>query len=93
MALNRKGQVVFFGLMLGVLIVVLALGITPVLKSFVDNARSPTTDTSVGLDCNNESISDYQKSQCTITDLSLPYFFLGLIGIALLVIGAKAVIG
>lgn len=91
--MNNRGQVVFFALMLGILIVVMALGVIPVLKSFTDTAMSPTTDTNVGLDCGNDSISDYQKSQCTLTDLSLPYFFLGLIGIALLVIGAKAVIG
>jgi hypothetical protein len=91
--MNNKGQVVFFGLMLGVLVVVIALALVPTLKTFVDDARSPTSDTAVGLDCDNETISDYQKSQCVITDLSLPYFFLGLIGIALLVIGAKAVIG
>ena len=91
--MNPRGQVVFFGLMLGVCIIVLALGIIPVLKSFTDEARAASTDSSVGLDCSNESISDYQKSQCTMTDLTLPYFFLGLIGIALLVIGAKAVSG
>lgn len=90
--MNNNGQVVFFALMLGICIIIVALGIIPVLKTFVDDARAPTSDTAVGLDCNNETISDYQKGQCMITDVSLPYFFLGLIAIALLVIGAKAVL-
>ena len=93
MVLNNKGQTVFYTLMLGLLIVVIALALTPVVKVFVDDARNSTSDTQVGLDCSNESISDFTKSQCIITDVSIPYFFFGLIGIALLVIGAQVVIG
>lgn len=89
---NKKGQVVFFVLMLGILIVVVSFGLVPAVKTFVDDARSPSTNSSVGLDCSNDSISDYKKSQCVITDLSLPYFFLGLIGIALLIIFAKGIV-
>jgi hypothetical protein len=89
---NKRGQTIFFALMLGICIIVVALGIVPVIKSFVDDARAPTSDTAVGLDCDNETISDYNKSQCVVVDMTTPYFFLGLIGIALLVIGAKAII-
>ena len=90
--MNNNGQVVFFALMLGICIVIVALAIVPVVKSFVDDARAPTSETAVGLDCDNETISDYQKGQCLITDISTPYFFFGLIAIALLVIGAKVIL-
>lgn len=90
--MNDKGQTVFFALMLGICVIVLALGIIPVLKSFVDDARSPSSDTAVGLDCNNVTISDYVKAQCLITDATTPYFLFGLIAIALLIIGARAVL-
>ena len=93
MVMNNRGQTVFFVLMLGVLVVVLALGLVPVVNDFVVDARNTTSDTQVGLDCNNESISDYQKSQCMLVDVTLPYWFFGMLGIALLVIGARAVAG
>ena len=93
MVVNKKGQMIFYTLMLMIVIVVLAMATVPVIKSSVDDARGNTTDTQLGLDCANESISDYQKSQCVLTDMATPYFFFGLIGIALLVIGAKVVIG
>lgn len=92
MWLNNRGQVIFYTLMISICVVVIALGIIPVVKSFVDDARSPTSDTAVGLDCSNESISDYQKSQCVMVDMTTPYFFLGLIGIALLIIGARVML-
>lgn len=90
MVLNNKGQVMFYMLMLAVTVIILALALVAVVKIQVDTAREPTTDTNVGLDCNNSSISDYQKGQCFITDVTTPYFFFGLIAIALLVAGAKA---
>jgi hypothetical protein len=92
MVLNNKGQAIFFGLMLFVVIVILALSLVVVVKNIVDDARAPTSETAVGMDCNNESISDYQKGQCMLTDLATPYFFFGLLGIGALVIGAKVLL-
>ena len=92
MVLKKKGQVVFYTLMIAICVVIIALGIVPVVQSFVNDARAPTSDTAVGLDCANESISDYQKSQCVMVDMTTPYFFLGLIGIALLIIGARVML-
>ena len=78
--------------MLAVAIIVVALSLVVVINQFVSDARQPNSDTAVGLDCNNSSISDYQKGQCVLTDLATPYFFFGLIGIAALVIGAKVLL-
>ena len=93
MVLNKRGQTLFYTFMLFAVIIVLALAVVPVVKSFVDDARAPSDDTRVGLDCSNSSISDYQKGQCYITDLATPYFFFGLLGIAALVVGAKVILG
>lgn len=75
--------------MLGVVVIVVALAFAPGLRQFVNDARGPTTDTQVGLDCTNSSISDFDKSTCSVIDLSLPYFIIGLIGIGLTLITAK----
>lgn len=87
--MNNKGQTIFFTLGLGVLVLVVALAFAPALRQFVTDARGPTTDTQVGLDCTNSSISDFDKSTCSVVDLSLPYFIIGLIGIGLTLITAK----
>ena len=91
--MNNRGQVFFYTLMLGVIIIVLALALSSPVKQFVDSARGPSSDTAVGLDCGNTSISDFNKSQCLLTDLATPYFFWGLIGLAGVVIGAKIYFG
>lgn len=93
MVLKKRGQVLFYTFMMGILIIVLAMAIAPTLNTVVQDARGNTTDTNLGMDCQNESITDYQKSQCILVDLVTPYFFFGLIGIALLVIGAKVILG
>ena len=72
--MNSGVQVVFVGLMISAVFIILALAFAPTIKQFVDDARGPTTDTAVGLDCNNSSISDYDKANCTATDSFLPYF-------------------
>lgn len=89
MVLNNRGQIVFYTLMLSVAIIVITLAMVVVVKSFVEEARSPTDTDSIGLDCNNSTISDFQQAQCVLTDLATPYFFFGMIAIAGMVIGAK----
>lgn len=93
MVLNKNGQVVFYTLMLGIVVVIIALALVPVVNDFAQSAMNVTDDTHVGLDCQNSTIPDWQKSQCVLTDASTPYFFFGLLGIALLVIGAKVIFG
>jgi len=90
--MNSKGQVVFYGMMLAVIIMVLALALAPVVKDFTDSARNTTTNIGgQGLDCSNASISDYDQGACMIVDLTLPYFIGCLVFIAGVVIIAKIV--
>ena len=94
MALDKKAQTtVFFTLMLSISVLVLALALAPIIKSFVDDARAPTSDTQVGLDCSNLSISDWDKATCTLQDLQTPYFFLGIIALAGVIVSAKLLMG
>ena len=87
--MNKRGQVWGYSLSLGIVLFVLALALAPAGQDFVDDAMNSSTSDFIGLDCNNESISNFQKGTCVITDYSLPYFFGGLILLALSVIGAR----
>lgn len=93
MVLTTKGQVFFFTLMLGIVIVLLALAFAGALRETVDTAMAPSTNESVGLDCTNTSISDFDKANCIMVDASQSYFFWGMLALAGIVIGAKVIIG
>ena len=91
--MNKNGQVWAYTLMLGIVLFVLALALAPAGKHFVDNAMNTSTADFIGLDCSNDSISNFQKGACVVVDFSLAYFFGGLILIAIAVIGAKLTFG
>jgi len=91
--MNNKAQVWGYSLMLGVVLFILALALAPAGNEFVKDAMNSSTSDFIGLDCNNESISNFAKGTCVITDFSQAYFFGGLILISLSVIGAKMVFG
>jgi len=84
--LNRRGQTVFVAAMIAIVFIVLALAFAPAMKQFGDNARNVSSDTQVGLDCSNSSISNYDKASCNAVDLFNPYFM------GFLVFGAGAII-
>ena len=90
---NKKGQVVFYTLMLSMVVFILAMALAPTVKQFVDDAREPTSATQVGMDCNNATISDFNKAGCVLVDLGLPYFFFGMLALAGIIVGAKLIIG
>ena len=85
--MNNNGQVAIFGLMLMIVIVILALNFAPVLKEITDTARNDSTSTSIGLNCSNPNISDYDKAGCTSTDL-VPFVF---VGVLIFIAGAVAI--
>ena len=89
--MNNKGQIFFYTLMIAVVVVILALALVPVIKQSVDTSRNASTTETVGLDCANTTISDFQKGQCVLIDLTTPYFFYGLIGLAMIIIGARVI--
>jgi len=80
--------------MIAITIIVLALALAFPVKESVDNARNGTTfDGTIGLDCSNASISDYNKGACVTTDLTIFYFIGGIIFIAGAVVAARFVFG
>ena len=91
--MNKKGSVVIFGLMLGLTIIILTLSLAPVVQEFTEAARNETAGDIAGLDCSNDSISNFNKAACVATDISLFYFIGALIFISGLVITSKVVFG
>lgn len=82
--MNRKGSVLIYMMMLGVLVILLALWLAPSVQDFVDEARNETT----GLDCSNSTISNYNKATCLVLDLNM-FYFIG----ALIFIGGVIIVG
>ena len=91
--MNKKGSVVIYGLMLGLLVLILALALAPSVKDFTQGAMNKTSGDTVGLDCNNESISNFDKASCVAVDLTGFWFIGSLIFISGLIITAKVVFG
>ncbi|MBW2965491.1 hypothetical protein KY342_00135 [Candidatus Woesearchaeota archaeon] len=90
---NKKGQAIFYSMMLSVALIVLVLAFLPIGQSFVDSAMNQTTGDTIGLDCDNSSISNFQKGTCDILDFSSAYVFGGMLLIALGILTAKITIG
>jgi len=76
----KKGQVFFFSLMFGVIVLLFALAVAEPFRQVTDDAR-------IELDCTNSSISDYDQINCLMIDVNLPMF------IGFLIFSAVAVIG
>jgi len=82
--MNDKGQSSLVLLSLGIVVIILALAFAPVIKQFSDDSRNVSSNTQVGLDCSNSSISNFDKANCVAVDSLNPYFigFLLLLGVA-----------
>ena len=63
-----------YGLMLGLVVIILALALAPTLQEFTGNAMNQTVGDTIGLDCDNVTISNFDKATCVATDLSMFYF-------------------
>jgi len=81
MAMNKKGQTIFFSLMIGVVLFFLGINLAkPLLDSF--------TEVRTNMDC--AVASTYQeKANCVIIDIMMPLFIGVLFGFAGFVIGGK----
>ena len=86
MALNNKGQVLFYSFMLGLVIIILALALAEPVKTQVDSIRG-----SDNLNCSSSTISDYDKAACVVADLTIFHFIGGLIFIGGAVLTAKII--
>lgn len=91
--MNKSGSVILFGLMLGIVIIILALALAPVLQDTLNETMSPSEGDRFGLDCNNESISNFDKAGCLAVDLSFFYYIGALIFIGGIVIASRITFG
>ena len=100
--MNNRSQIVIYGFMLGLTILIFALALAPSVKETISNVRNQTYSVgyngsdyqlATGLDCTNTSISDYDKAACYATDLTLFYFIGTLLFIAGAIVTAKVIFG
>ncbi len=85
--MNKKGQVILLTFMIGLTFLLLALYLAPALQETIKIARNESSTNTIGLDCGNESISNFDKGACVVSDISLPYF----VGFLLFAAGAVTV--
>jgi predicted metal-binding membrane protein len=85
MVLSNRGQVMLYGFMMALVIVILALAFAyPIWQSTTD-ARSDTTSSGgLGLNCSSTTLSGYDKAACITTDMTTFYF----VGILVFIGGA-----
>ena len=73
--MNNSGQVAIYSIMIGILVFLIVLAVSPLLKEITEEARD-----SSHLDCDNASISTGTKATCIVTDLYLFGFVAAILG-------------
>lgn len=64
--MNKQGQIIIFKFMLSITIIILVLAVGPLISEVNVDARSVSN-----MDCDNSSISDFDKLGCLSSDVSL----------------------
>lgn len=88
----KKAQIRILALMLGITIIILALALAPSIKTFTDDAMNSSTSTTLGMDCSNSSISNFDKAACIGVDMGGFYFLAAIIFIGGSVAVAKVLL-
>ena len=89
---DKRGSFVIYGLMVGLVIMILALALAPAISQFTGSAMNVTDGDKVGLNCSyTGNISNYDRAACVATDLTLFYFISFLVFLAGAVVTAKFV--
>ena len=104
--MNKRGSILIFGFMMGLALIILALGIAPAISQFTQTSMNNTWNenfttstgefgniTHQGLDCNNASISDFNKATCIAADINVFYFIGALILLGGALVGARFIGG
>jgi hypothetical protein len=77
--------------MVGLVVIILALALAPAISESIGTARNASSGDTIGLDCDNVSISNYDKATCVASDLTLFYFVAALIFIGGAIVVARVV--
>lgn len=81
----KKGSILIYSMMLGLLVIILALALAPSVRDFTSLAMNETT----GLNCSSGDISNFDKATCVVVDLNLFYFIGALIFIGGAIVTAR----
>ena len=76
--MNKQGSAKLFGLMIGLTIIILALALAPALRETTTTAMNSTDGDTIGMDCANVSISNFDKAACISADIS-PFYLVGVL--------------
>ncbi len=83
--MNNKGQMLIFGFMIMMTIIVLIMGTAPAGQDILNQTMHSTN-----MDCDNSSISNFDKTACIAVDMGMFYFLIGLVALAFAVfVGGK----
>lgn len=88
---SKHASTMIYSLMLGLVILIMTIALAPSGKQVIDDAMNASTSDFIGLDCDNDSISNFDKATCVVTDFSLFWFFGALICIAGAVVGGRII--
>jgi len=92
--MNNKGSIVIYGLMVGLVVLILALALAPAVAQFTNDARNVSSGDKVGLNCSyTNNISEFDRAACIATDLTLFYFISFLVFLAGAIVTAKFTLG
>lgn len=85
--MNKKGQIMLLGIgfMLALTVILLALALAPAVKERIDTTRG-------AMDCDNSSISNFDKAGCLVADISMFQFVGGLIFMAGAILTARIIL-
>lgn len=84
---DKRGQVAFIAVMIGVILIILGLALAPVLSSVINGDDVMGEN---GLNCSNPDISNQDKSVCTSVDSMTPTYVMVIFGLAVLLFGRIA---
>ncbi len=82
--MNKGGQALFLKFMIAIAIIVVVLALAPLMREMNEDLRGSTR-----MDCDNSSISDFDKMGCLSSDVSLFLIVAGGLLIALAVFNIR----
>lgn len=95
--MNKKAQAGNYAVafMLAVCLIILGIAWAAPMNEITNDAMNTTNSIGEvgGMDCDNSSISDFQKAGCITADISQGYFIGGIMAIAGLIIAARIIFG
>lgn len=84
---NKRGQVAFVSMMIGIVLIFLGLALAPALNDVISSDDVMGVN---GLNCSNINITNQDKAMCTSTDSMMPVYVMVIFGLAVMLLGGIA---